>query len=130
MTNEASSRVSTPVNSDNEDQEEMTEDQKRYLASAKRRAAKSGRAGGQAIGGESCSSQMAASSGSTDTRVTGGHPSKNLSCILSSAEVLSSPSKVVPQPLPRHHRIQGVKDLRGLGFPKGAAKPRIRAVVQ
>jgi hypothetical protein len=72
----ASSRASTPVNSDNEDQEEMTEDQKRHLASAKRRVAKSGRAGGQATRGKSRSSQMDAGSGSTDTRVEGGHPSK------------------------------------------------------
>jgi hypothetical protein len=71
-----SSRLPTPVGSDNEDQEEMSENQKRCLASAKRKAEKSGRAGGQAIRGESCSNQMAAGLGSTGTRVTGDHPSK------------------------------------------------------
>jgi hypothetical protein len=52
----------TPVNS--EDEDEMTEDQKRYLASAKRRAS---RAGGQGT---------ATSPGETDTRVARRHPSK------------------------------------------------------
>jgi hypothetical protein len=54
--------VTTPVNSD--DEEEMTEDQKRYLASAKRRAS---RAGGQGT---------ATGLGKTHTRVSRSHPSK------------------------------------------------------
>jgi hypothetical protein len=67
----------TPVNSDNEDiQEEMSEDQKRHLATAKRKAEKSGRAGGQAIRGESGSSQMAAGSGETGTCATRCRPPK------------------------------------------------------
>jgi hypothetical protein len=54
--------ITTPVNSD--DEEEMTEDQKRYLASAIRRAS---RAGGQGT---------ATGSGKTDTRVARSHASK------------------------------------------------------
>jgi hypothetical protein len=54
--------ITTPVNSDDED--EMTKDQKRFLASAKRRAS---RAGGQGTD---------TSSGETDTRVARRHPSK------------------------------------------------------
>jgi hypothetical protein len=54
--------VTTPVNSDDED--ETTEDQKRHLASAKRRVS---RAGGQGT---------ATSSGETDTRVARRHTSK------------------------------------------------------
>jgi hypothetical protein len=57
-----SSAITTPVNSDDED--EMTEDQKLFLASAKRRAS---RAGGQGT---------ATSSGETDTCVARRHFSK------------------------------------------------------
>jgi hypothetical protein len=71
-----SSRFPTPVDSDNEDDDEVSEDHKRRAALGKRTANRSGRAGGQAIRGKSCSGQMAAGSGSTDKRVTGGHPSK------------------------------------------------------
>jgi hypothetical protein len=67
--------IGTPVHWDNEDGE-LSEDQKRCIALGKRMAERSGRAGGQAIRGKSCSNQMAAGSGSTDTRVIGGHPSK------------------------------------------------------
>jgi hypothetical protein len=50
--------------------------QKRQLSKAKRMPRKSGRPGGQAIRGQSGSSRTAAGLGSTDTYVTGGHPSK------------------------------------------------------
>jgi hypothetical protein len=68
-------QIGTPVNPDDED-EGLSEDQKRCIALEKGMAERSGREGGGAIRGESSSGEMAAGSGSTDTRVPGCHLSK------------------------------------------------------
>jgi hypothetical protein len=83
-------RKSTPVNSDNEDQEDMTEDQKRHLKHGKRKGSKGPRAVTQPTREQESSHPMGTrrqasragglrpvgGSGQTDTCVAQGNPSK------------------------------------------------------
>jgi hypothetical protein len=86
-------RKATPMNSDNEDQEEMSEDQKRCIASGKRKAKRDSQAWSthpmttRSEEREAGGVRVTAGSGQKDTRATNGRPSKTRVVIFSPAEV-------------------------------------------